>query len=273
MADSHSIKQYYNTLFPIGSLIRVGTHNGKHSLSQLEITFEIVIKNNQKIMIRNEPPTKNQPATIKRPFVFNTIQELRQFIARKQPKSIHFGPVYLKPRKTQADMSREKSDDTIVNPSPLAFDVDASDYATERLGLCSCGQYNMCKICCDTFVFPTVVAIRKLCKLLGFKKILTVYSGSRGFHVFIVDDSAYSLTREQRVNICTRLKDDGFKLDEKVTNDPFHLKKLPMSVHGRTGNISNPVGESFDFDMDIHHIKQVTAEQIAAWTRIINDLF
>lgn len=272
MTDS-LIGQYYKTLFPLSSLLLLGTHNGRYQLAQLEVTFEIRVKNDEKIMIRNKHPEKNQPKSVKRPFVFESELELRQFILRKQPVSIHIGAIYWKPRRFQTDMKREKSDETIVNPSFLTFDVDANDYAIERMGLCSCRQYDMCKICCDRFVFPTVQAIRNLCKLMGFKKILTVFSGRRGFHVSVVDDSAYTLTREQRENINIRLKNDGFKLDEKVTIDPYHLKKLPMSIHSSTGNIARPVGKTFDFDTDIVHISNVTAEQIAEWTRTINNLF
>ena len=148
------------------------------------------------------------------------------------------------------------------------FDLDANDF-DERT--CICGQYDMCKECCTQFVLPAIHTIENTCILMGFKKILKVYSGGRGFHVWILDDRAYNLLPSQRKFLCQRLKNQGIKLDEKVTLDPTHLKKMPMTVHATTGNIARPIGNTFDMDTDIVHVSRVTVEQVEEWTNQIRE--
>jgi len=254
-----SLQLYYKTLFPLDLLCSITTRNGTYSLTQLEIAFEIR-PYKEVIMLRNVNGNI--------PYSFATVRDLRRFMIQRSVVALHMGAIYWKPRTSQSAMKLEKKDDYVHNPAPLVFDVDASDYKQRT---CPCKQHDMCKVCCDTFVWPAVNTIVELCTTMGFKKILKVFSGNRGFHVWVLDDRAYDLLEVQRKNMCERLKAMGVCLDEEVTLKSTHLKKMPMTVHASTGNIARPVGDTFDIERDIIHISKVTAEQIEEWIQQISN--
>jgi DNA primase catalytic subunit len=72
-----------------------------------------------------------------------------------------------------------------------------------------------------------------------FSKLLIVYSG-RGFHVHILDDSAYTLTRNERKKIAAE-KGKRYAIDEWVTIGDMRLIRLPHSLHGMVSRICLPL--------------------------------
>ena len=254
-----SLQIYYKTLFPLDLLCLISTRNNTYPLSSLEIAFEIR-PDKKVIMLRK--------VNGKIPYSFDNARDIRRFMVQRTVVALHMGAVYWKPKGSQAAMKLEREDTYLYNPAPLVFDLDASDFPRT----CVCKQHDMCKICCETFVLPAVDTIVKLCVLLDFKKILKVFSGGRGFHVWVLDDRAYDLLPSQRKNMCERLKKQGVELDTNVTLNSTHLTKMPMTVHATTGNIARPIGDTFDMEKDIIHLSNVTAEQIEEWTQQIKDV-
>ena len=72
------------------------------------------------------------------------------------------------------------------------------------------------------------------------------FSGSKGFHLFYVDldrdkfaiedpTEREELVKEKRKELLTRVIEEGFEVDQKVTADTRRIIRLPGSIHGKTG--------------------------------------
>ena len=82
-----------------------------------------------------------------------------------------------------------------------------------------------------------------------FSDVRIVYSG-RGFHLHVLDQKAYLLSSEERLNLAQQAKQLGFHIDEWVTSGEFRLIRLPYSLNGLVSRIALPLRkdeiESFD---------------------------
>jgi DNA primase catalytic subunit len=82
-----------------------------------------------------------------------------------------------------------------------------------------------------------------------FSEVKIVYSG-RGFHLHVLDQKAYLLNSEERLNLAGKAKQLGFHIDEWVTSGEFRLIRLPCSLNGIVSRIALPLKknelESFD---------------------------
>ncbi len=72
-----------------------------------------------------------------------------------------------------------------------------------------------------------------------WSRLSVVYSG-RGFHVHVLDEEAYHLTRSERGHLAARYG-KRFALDEWVTTGEMRLIRLPFSLHGMVSRIVVPV--------------------------------
>ncbi len=72
-----------------------------------------------------------------------------------------------------------------------------------------------------------------------WSRLTAVYSG-RGFHIHVLDEEAYGLTRAQRTRIAVRYG-SRFALDEWVTTGEMRLIRLPFSLHGMVSRIVVPM--------------------------------
>ncbi|MBF55919.1 MAG: hypothetical protein CMA99_07270 [Euryarchaeota archaeon] len=72
------------------------------------------------------------------------------------------------------------------------------------------------------------------------------FSGSKGFHLFYVDldrdkfaiedpKEREEVVKENRKQLLTRIIEEGFEVDQKVTADTRRIIRLPGSIHGKTG--------------------------------------
>jgi DNA primase catalytic subunit len=168
----------------------------------------------------------------------------------------------------------------------LVFDVDMDDY--DRTNVCACAPGHVCSTCWTTYMEPARVALdwilRKWCE---FRKLLHVFSGRRGFHVWVLDRRAVLLTPEQRKALVDRIvailsvPDELYKgvqavltplararnmldwralfpkLDVQVSRDAGHLKKMPLTIHQDTMRIAVPLPlltakHTFDPDRDAY---------------------
>ena len=82
-----------------------------------------------------------------------------------------------------------------------------------------------------------------------FSDVMVVYSG-RGFHLHVLDQKAYLLSSEERLNLARQAKQLGFHIDEWVTSGEFRLIRLPYSLNGLVSRIALPLRkdeiENFD---------------------------
>ncbi len=77
-----------------------------------------------------------------------------------------------------------------------------------------------------------------------------VYSG-RGFHIHVLDDDAYGMTKAERSRVA-RTYARRYALDEWVTSGEMRLIRLPYSLHGMVSRIAVPIPrrdlEGFNYD-------------------------
>jgi len=81
-------------------------------------------------------------------------------------------------------------------------------------------------------------------------KLKIVYSG-RGFHVHVLDQEAFALSRAERTRIAARFA-RRYAIDEWVTTGEMRLIRLPYSLHGMVWRIVMPLSrrgfERFSYD-------------------------
>ncbi len=73
----------------------------------------------------------------------------------------------------------------------------------------------------------------------SWSELTIVYSG-RGFHVHVIDDDAFRLSRKERGRIA-RSYARRFAIDEWVTSGEMRLIRLPYSLHGMVSRVVIPV--------------------------------
>jgi DNA primase catalytic subunit len=83
----------------------------------------------------------------------------------------------------------------------------------------------------------------------SYPGLKVVYSG-RGFHIHVLDQKAYQLTVNERLDLAKKVKKVGFHIDDWVTSGEFRLIRLPYSLNGLVSRIVLPLKkdelESFD---------------------------
>jgi DNA primase catalytic subunit len=73
-----------------------------------------------------------------------------------------------------------------------------------------------------------------------FSQLKIVYSG-RGFHIHVLDEYAFTLNTEARIELAEKVKSLGFEIDAWVTAGEMRLIRLPYSLHGMVSRIAIPL--------------------------------
>lgn len=122
---------------------------------------------------------------------FDNSLEFRNALLQKCPIKIDIGAIYnMSPR-----VARTYPNDFKPQQHELVFDIDISDYDDVRT---CCKESNICEKCWPFMKIGAKVLYRALTHDFGFKHILFVYSGRRGFHCWVCDKEARTLDSEGR---------------------------------------------------------------------------
>ncbi|KAF8629140.1 hypothetical protein AX17_005726 [Amanita inopinata Kibby_2008] len=123
---------------------------------------------------------------------FNSADDLKKQVCYLNPTRFEIGPVY----------SARPRDRKTVRPSAffpvqreLVFDIDMTDYDPVRT---CCSAADICKRCWGFIAAAVRVLDSGLRDQFGYEKLLWVYSGRRGIHLWISDKEAVDLTDDQR---------------------------------------------------------------------------
>lgn len=117
----------------------------------------------------------------------------------------------------------------------LKFDFDAKDFPRS----CGCGASSACARCFALVIEAAARLVEVLRVDFGITRVLPVFSGNRGIHVWVYNSEFMGETF--RVHLCTYLKNRyQLPIDVNVTAKISHMLKAPFSVHPSTGKLALP---------------------------------
>jgi len=117
--------------------------------------------------------------------------EFLESLTRRVPIKIDIGAVYnLSPR-----LARSYPKDFKPQQHELVFDIDISDYDDVRN---CCKESNICMKCWPFMKIGAKILYTILTREFGFRDILFVFSGRRGFHCWVCDRDARELGADAR---------------------------------------------------------------------------
>jgi DNA primase small subunit len=145
---------------------------------------------------------------------FRDCKEFTDAIKKRQPNKIDIGAVFSHPPK---DHNSIKADVFHTEERELVFDIDLTDYDGVRT---CCSGANICRKCWKYMNMAVKVMDDGLSKDFNFKNMVWFYSGRRGVHCWVCDESARSLSNEARsavasyfeIPLGTENNKDGMKM-------------------------------------------------------------
>ncbi|MFX1282171.1 MAG: DNA primase catalytic subunit PriS [Promethearchaeota archaeon] len=132
---------------------------------------------------------------------FENPKALIDFLVDRTPYHAYVGAVYNDPP------SRETPIHTLEwLGHELVFDIDLNEYDAVRQYVCECqGADQVCLRCWQLINLAVYIIDETLRLDFGMKDIKWIFSGRRGVHGWVIDDSTFSLDQEQRMSIINYL--------------------------------------------------------------------
>lgn len=198
------MNDFYTNHFPVDQVVRLVTHSRRYPLNNVRFAFRW----GENIFKRYDQ--YGQPLT------FDDAEALRAALIRERPNTLNV--------------------EFPENARPLVFDVDISDYAHVPRNACNCEAKQVCNTCWVQIMRPEMVKARDfLCSFIGFKEVMFVFSGRKGFHVWVTDDRVWSWNLNARLNYAERIP---IRCDVPITAGKSHLIKLPWTRHQKTNQVA-----------------------------------
>lgn len=186
--DTSALTLYRNTYWPIDSIIKLSVIGGGTELANRELVFE------------------DARGTFLRHVTYRDENELRQLLTKKKVAAIHIGSAGTHEAVPGTELRR-------YSMRELVFDLDASDYdkgACNSVRTCAChGKKAVCYSCWLYLELAAAVMHHTLTKRMGIddERILWVWSGGRGMHIWVNHLSVLTLTLAERESLTMRFFD------------------------------------------------------------------
>jgi|AntRauTorckE5430_2_1112549.scaffolds.fasta_scaffold10115_2 DNA primase small subunit len=190
------IAQYYSRLFPFHLLHEWLSYNtntasennsNNKTFTHREFSFTIEPSPGEEIYIRYQS--------------FKDQAELTAAVIKRNPRKIDIGAVFSHPPKDHHAIQGSTQRKFAPAQRELVFDVDLTDYDCVRK--CGCSEANICLKCWKMMGMAIKVMDQGLKEDFGFKNIAWFYSGRRGVHAWICDESARKLSDAGRSAVAT----------------------------------------------------------------------
>ncbi|KAF1806052.1 hypothetical protein FB192DRAFT_1348570 [Mucor lusitanicus] len=211
-------RMFYNRLFPFKTYFQWLNYDTTPTRSFTHREFSFTLLNDIYIRFKSFP----------------NADELKKEIERIQPVKIDIGAIYaVRPndKKTVSEKAFRPLEKELV------FDIDMTDYDEVRT---CCSGGDVCMLCWEFMTVAIKVIDTALRDDFGFEQIMWVYSGRRGVHCWVCDESARKLDNDSRKAIVSFLDiiKGGAQVDRKV--------KLPPILHPSLKRSFDIVNAHFD---------------------------
>ncbi|KII87772.1 hypothetical protein PLICRDRAFT_176544 [Plicaturopsis crispa FD-325 SS-3] len=178
---------------------------------------------------------------------FNTAEELKKQVCQLNPTRFEIGPVYsARPKDRKTVAARPGAFKPLARE--LVFDIDMTDYDSIRT---CCSGADICTRCWGFISAAVRVLDAGIRDQFGYNRLLWVYSGRRGIHLWVSDPEALELTDEQRRAVVGWLTViQGGKDMHKKVNVRFGSRALAPSLQDALGPLVEAFSDLILVDQD-----------------------
>ncbi|MDR5655617.1 DNA primase small subunit PriS [Halodesulfurarchaeum sp. HSR-GB] len=171
---------------------------------------------------------------------------LDSFLVRERPRHVYFSAGHY------ADPSARTMDEKGWQGSDLVFDLDADHLPSVDPGTDTYAE--MLEACKG--------ALMRLLDLLetdfGFEDLTITFSGGRGYHVHVRDQSVRNLDREQRREVVEYVRGSGLSLESLLTEEPVSGRGRKTPANRRSIPTAGGWGRRV-----VEHIQELTDQLLA----------
>lgn len=139
----------------------------------------------------------NSTETTQRYNTYHSASELKTDLCNRQPNAISIGAVYATSPRYRSIVGKEQ---LLPVEKELVFDVDLKDYDDVRN--CPCVGQKKCCDRCWIIAFVSAVVLKFLLEWkFFFSHFMCTFSGSKGYHLWVLDEETMEFTDKMRQNI------------------------------------------------------------------------
>ncbi len=197
------LSQYYSRLFPFSLLSQWLSYSTSALQQDSPSTTTTATANNGKLFSHREFSFTIEPVPGDEIYIryqsFKSQQEFTNAVLKRQPRKIDIGAIFTHPPKDHHTIQSSNSNSASSSGAKfqpqqreLVFDIDLTDY--DEVRKCGCAEANICNICWKMMGMAVKVMDEGLREDFGFRNICWFYSGRRGVHCWVCDESARTLS-------------------------------------------------------------------------------
>lgn len=188
------LAQYYSRLFPFHLLHEWLSYNPPNNTACANTTT--ATNANSKTFTHREFSFTIEPTPGEEIYIryqsFKDQADLTSAVLKRNPRKIDIGAVFSHPPKDHHAIQGSTQRKFAPAQRELVFDVDLTDYDCVRK--CGCSAAKICLKCWKMMGMAMKVMDQGLREDFGFRNIAWFYSGRRGIHAWVCDESARGLS-------------------------------------------------------------------------------
>ena len=184
--NKFELKLYYTNIFPYEIFCKWLLLHSKYPLTHREISFDY--------------QTEVTTSYVERYKCIKDHTALKQYLLNKCPDKLDIGSVYNRSFENYTSDSKDNKEKPIPDEKELVFDIDLSDYDyfdnkkktqdnTTNIRICCNGQKQICSKCWPIIIMSMKILRYYLSDLFNFKHYMWVFSGKKGIHAWISDET------------------------------------------------------------------------------------